>query len=79
MLAVLGVNHAFSPAQTGELGLTTVPIMRMWQFIVLVLVHQGIPTAALLTVSLAMYQYMYISFWYTFILLVKTYVYNAEQ
>jgi len=56
MLAVLGVNHAFSPAQTGELGLTTVPIMRMWQFIVLVLVHQGIPTAALLTVSLAMYQ-----------------------
>ena len=30
MLAVLGVNHASSPAQTGELGLTTVPTLKMW-------------------------------------------------
>ena len=35
MLTVLGVNHASSPAQTGELGLTTVSIRKMWQFIVL--------------------------------------------
>jgi len=47
MLAVLGVNHAFSPAQTGELGLTTVPTLKMWQFIVLVLVSlDKAPTAA---------------------------------
>jgi len=37
MLAVLGLNHAFSPAQTEELGLTTVTILQMWQFSVLVL------------------------------------------
>ena len=47
MLAVLGVNHAFSPAQTGELGFTTVPTLKMWQFIVLVLVSlDKAPTAA---------------------------------
>ena len=50
MLAVLGVNHASSPAQTGESGLTTVSILKMWQFIVLVLVPL-VRTAALLTVS----------------------------
>ena len=54
MLAVLGVNHAFSPAQTEELGLTTVAILKMWPFTVLVLVSLVL-TAALLTVSLAMY------------------------
>ena len=32
MLAVLGRNHASSPAQTGELGHTIVPILKMWQF-----------------------------------------------
>ena len=37
MLAVLGVKHASSPAQTEELGLTTVAILKMWQFSVLVL------------------------------------------
>ena len=52
MLAVMGVNHAFSPAQTGELGLTTVPILKMWPFTVLVLVSL-VQTAALLDVSLA--------------------------
>ena len=36
MLAVLGVNFAFSPAQTGELGPTTVTIPTTWQFPVLV-------------------------------------------
>jgi len=51
MLAVLGMNHAFSPAQTGELGLTTVSTLRMWQFFVLVFVPLVL-TAALLTVSL---------------------------
>ena len=30
MLAVLGVNHVFSPAQTGELDLITVSILKMW-------------------------------------------------
>jgi len=54
MLAVLGVNHALFPAQTEELGLTTVSILKMRPFIVLVLVPL-VPTAALLTVSLAMY------------------------
>ena len=55
MLAVLGVNHAFSLAQTGELGLTTVPIMRMWLFTVLVLVFL-VPTAASVApVSLVQY------------------------
>ena len=53
-MAVLGVNHAFSPAQTEELGLTTVAILKMWPFTVLVLVSLVL-TAALLTVSLAMY------------------------
>ena len=52
MLAVLGVNHVFSPAQTGGLGLTTVPILKMWPFTVLVLVSL-VQTAALLDVSLA--------------------------
>jgi len=50
MLAVLGVNHASSPAQTEELGLTTVATLKMWPFIALVLVPL-VPTAALLTVS----------------------------
>ena len=54
MLAVLGVNHAFSPAQTGELGLTTVAILKMWQFSVLVFVSLVL-TAALLAVSLPSY------------------------
>ena len=53
MLAVQGVNHAFSPAQIEELGLTTVSILKMWQFPVLVLVPL-VPTAAL-AVSLAMH------------------------
>jgi len=52
MLAVLGVNHAFSPAQTGELGLTTVPTLKMWQFIVLVLVSRDKALTAVQTVSL---------------------------
>ena len=38
MWAVLGANRAFSPAQTEELELTTVSILKMWQFPVLVLV-----------------------------------------
>ena len=38
MLAVLGMNHAFSPATTGELDLTTVSILKMLQFHVLVIV-----------------------------------------
>ena len=29
MSAVLGVNHASSPAHTGDLGPTTVPILKM--------------------------------------------------
>ena len=29
MLAALGVKHVFSPAQTGELGLTTVATLKM--------------------------------------------------
>ena len=29
MSAVLGVNHALSPAHTGRLGPTTVPILKM--------------------------------------------------
>jgi len=37
MLAVLGENHNSPPAQTGELGHTIVPILRMWQFTVLVI------------------------------------------
>ena len=37
MLAVLGVNHVFSPAQTGELDLITVSILKTWPFPVLVL------------------------------------------
>ena len=52
-LAVLGANRAFSPAQTGELGFTTVSILRMWLFPVLVLIPLVL-TAALRTVSLAM-------------------------
>jgi len=36
-LAVLGVNHVFSPAQTRGLGHTTVPTLKMWPFTVLVL------------------------------------------
>ena len=50
-LAVLGVNHAFSPATTEELVYTTVAILKMWQFSVLVLVPL-VPTAALHLVSL---------------------------
>ena len=37
MFGVLGVKHVFSPAQTGELGLTIATIPKMWQFSVLVL------------------------------------------
>ena len=37
MFGVPGVKHAFSPAQTGDLGLTTATIPKMWQFSVLVL------------------------------------------
>ena len=37
MFGVPGVKHAFSPAQTGELGLTIATIPKMWQFSVLVL------------------------------------------
>ena len=36
MLAVLQVIHAFSPVQAGELGSTTVAILKMWPFPVLV-------------------------------------------
>ena len=36
MLAVLRVIHAFSPVQAGELDLTTVSILKMWPFTVLV-------------------------------------------
>ena len=55
-LAVLGVNRAFSPAQTGELGLpiATVTILTLWPFSVLVIVPL-VPTAAPLAVSSAMY------------------------
>ena len=54
MLAVLGMNHVFSPAQTGELGWRSVTTLKMWPFTVLVLVPL-VPTAALLAVSLAMH------------------------
>ena len=45
MLAVLGLNHVCSPAQTGELGLTTVPILKMWQFPVLAFVSLALTAA----------------------------------
>ena len=45
--AVLGVNHAFSPAQPGQLGPITVSILRMWLYPVMVLVCLGISIAAL--------------------------------
>ena len=51
MLAVLAVKHSFSLAQTEELVLTTVAILKMWPFTVLVLVSL-LPTAALYLVSL---------------------------
>ena len=45
MLAVLGLNHVCSPAQTGELGLTTVSIAKMWQFPVLAFVSLALTAA----------------------------------
>jgi len=48
MLAVLGLNHVFSPAQTGELGHTTVATLKMWPFPVLVLGSQVSTAASLL-------------------------------
>ena len=42
MLAVLGVNHAFSLAQTGELGLTTVPTLKMWPSMLEEMGHKSI-------------------------------------
>ena len=50
------MNHAFSPAQTMELVLVTVAILKMWQFSVLVLVPL-VPTAL---VSLVMHCYVYL-------------------
>jgi len=48
MLAVLGVNHVFSPAEIGGLDRITVSILKMWQFSVLVVVLLVPETAALL-------------------------------
>jgi len=42
MSTVRALNHVSLPVQTGELGHTTVVILRMWQFIVQVL-EQGSP------------------------------------
>ena len=50
-LAVLGGNHAFSPAHTGELGPTTVPILKTSQFSVLVLGLLVLTAALLIPVS----------------------------
>ena len=50
-LAVLGLSRAFSPAQTEELGLTTVAILKTWPFPVLVFVLLVL-TAASLTLTL---------------------------
>jgi len=56
MLVALGVKRVFSPAQTGELDLITVSILKMWPFPVLVLVFSLPPTAVLLTpVSIVLY------------------------
>lgn len=54
MLAVLQlqVNHVFSPAETAGLDFITVPILKMWQFHVLVLVFLISETAALLPLLL---------------------------
>ena len=60
MLAVLGVNHAFSPAQTEELVYMIVAILKMWPFCVLVL-FPLVPTAALHLVSLDHYMCLAIS------------------
>jgi len=54
MLAALGMNHAFSPAQEMELVIVTVAMLKMWQFSVPVLPPLA-QTAALLTVSLPTY------------------------
>ena len=51
MMSVLGLSQAFSPAQTGELGLTTVPILKTWPFTVLVLVTLVLTAASLALVS----------------------------
>ena len=51
MLAALGMNRAFSPAQEMELVIVTVAMLKMWQFFVPVLPPLA-QTAALLTVSL---------------------------
>ena len=51
MLAVLRVIHAFSPVQAGELDLTTVTILKMWPFTVMVLVLLLPESAALLSGS----------------------------
>ena len=48
MLAVLRVIHAFSPVQARELDLTTVSILKMWPFTVLVPVFLLPETAVLL-------------------------------
>ena len=48
MLAVLGVNHAFSLAQTKELGPTTVTTLKMWPLPVLGLSPLVLTAASLL-------------------------------
>lgn len=54
ILAALGMNHAFSPAQEMELVIVTAAMLEMWQFSVPVLPPLA-QTAALLTVSLPVY------------------------
>ena len=52
MLAALGLNHVFSPATTGELGLTTVATLKMWPFPVLALGSLVLCLTAALSVHL---------------------------
>ena len=43
MLTAVERNHAYSPVQGGQLGLTTVPTLKMWRFTVRVFVLQHQP------------------------------------
>jgi len=52
MTLCVRLSHAFSPAQTRELGLTTVPILKTWPFTVLVVVTLVLTAASLALVSL---------------------------
>ena len=50
-LSALGMNLAFSPAQTLELVLMTVSILKMWQFSALILIRLILTAASLAQVS----------------------------